>query len=112
MDAPAVLNGEHNPTFVWKAGTRHRARLINITPSDILSVSIQTGHGPLTWRPLTKDGEPVPPDRCKAGPAKQPIGVGETYDFELETPPGRAVLWIDVRTPGGKWETQGRVIVR
>lgn len=112
MDAPAVLNGEHAPTFVWKAGTRHRVRLINITPSDILAVSLQNGDGPLTWRPITKDGAPVPPERCQPGPAQQTIGVGETYDFEFDTPPGRGVVWIDVRTPGGKWETQGRVIVR
>jgi manganese oxidase len=112
MEAPTVLNGEHNPTFVWKAGTRHRVRLINITPSDVFSMSLQTGDGPMIWRPITKDGAPVPPDRCQPGSAKQLIGVGETYDFEFDTPPGRAVFWIDVRTPSGKWEAQGRVIVR
>ena len=29
---PVVLNGEPAPRFVWKAGERHRVRLINITP--------------------------------------------------------------------------------
>jgi FtsP/CotA-like multicopper oxidase with cupredoxin domain len=46
------------------------------------------------------------------GPAKQLIAVGETYDFEFRAPPGRQTLWLEVRTPAGKWHAQGRVIVR
>jgi hypothetical protein len=86
--------------------------LINITPNEILSVSLQTNDGPVTWHPITKDGAPVPSDRCTPGPAKQTIGVGETYDFEYRAPAHRQVLWLEVRTPGGKWHAQGRVIVR
>ena len=33
-----VMNGERAPRFVWKAGARHRVRLINITPDDIFTV--------------------------------------------------------------------------
>ena len=110
--ALTVINDQRDPEFVWKAGTRHRLRLINITPGEILSVTLQTADGPVTWHPLTKDGAPVPPDRCKPGPAKQLIGVGETYDFEVQTPPQRQVLWLEVRTPAGRWHAQGRVIVR
>jgi hypothetical protein len=33
--------------------------------------------------------------------AKQIIGVGETYDFEFETPAGRRNLWLEVRSPAG-----------
>ena len=66
----------------------------------------------MTWRPLTKDGAPLPPDRCVPGPARQTIAVGETYDFEVQTPPGRQTLWLEVRTTGGKWQVQGQVIVR
>ena len=110
--APAVLNGEREPKAVWKAGTRHRIRLINITTDDIFTVSLLTTEGPVTWRPLTKDGAPLPPDRCAPGPARQTIAVGETYDFEVQTPPGRQTLWLDVKTTGGKWQVQGQVIVR
>ena len=110
--ALTVINSEAAPDFVWKAGALHRLRLINITPGEILSVTLQTADGPVTWHPLTKDGAPVPPERCKPGPAKQLIAVGETYDFEFRTPPGRQTLWLDVRTPAGKWHAQGRVIVR
>jgi FtsP/CotA-like multicopper oxidase with cupredoxin domain len=42
----------------------------------------------------------------------QTIGVGETYDFEVDTAPGRAVLWVEVRSPAGKWLAQGHVVVK
>ena len=109
---PVLLNGQGALRSVWKAGARHRLRLINITPSDIFTVTLQAGDAPVTWRPLTKDGAPLPPGRCQPGPAKQAIGVGEIYDFEYEAPPGRRSLWLEVRSPGGKWQAQGQVIVR
>jgi FtsP/CotA-like multicopper oxidase with cupredoxin domain len=111
-DAPAVLNGGRQPKVVWKAGARHRLRLVNITPSDIFTVVLQTPDGPVIWKPVTKDGAPLPPSRCQPGPAKQTIGVGETYDFEYDAPPGRRTLWLEVRTPGGKWMTQAQIVVR
>jgi FtsP/CotA-like multicopper oxidase with cupredoxin domain len=111
-DAPAVLNGETQPKVTWKAGARHRVRLINITPNDIFTVTLQTNDGLVTWKPVMKDGAPLPPSRCTPSPAKQTIGVGETYDFEFDAPPGRKTLWIEVRSPGGKWMNQGHIIVR
>ena len=107
-----MLNGDRQPTFVWKAGARHRVRLINITTDDIVTVSLQTTDGPVTWRPLTKDGASLPPDRCGPGPARQTIAVGETYDFEVQAPAGRQNLWLEVRSTGGKWHAQGQVIVK
>jgi FtsP/CotA-like multicopper oxidase with cupredoxin domain len=112
LDAPAVINGQREPQFVWKSGARHRIRVINITPNDIFSVTVQTSDGPITWRPLTKDGSALGPDRCKPSPAEQIVGVGETYDFEYHAPPGRRSLWLEVRSPGGRWQAQGHVIVR
>jgi FtsP/CotA-like multicopper oxidase with cupredoxin domain len=111
-DAPAVLNGARDPQFVWKAGVRHRVRLVNITPDDIFVVSLQTTDSPVTWRPLTKDGALLPPGQCAPKPAKQTIAVGETYDFEYTAPPGRQNVWIEVRSIGGKWQVQGHVIVK
>ena len=112
LDAPIVINNERQPQFVWTAGARHRLRLINITPGDTLVATLQTNEGPVTWRPLTKDGAPVPVDGPDAAPASQMIGVGETYDFEVETPADRRTLWLEIRTSGGKWLAQGRVIVK
>ena len=110
--APVVINNARAPEYVWKAGARHRLRLINITPDDIVSVALMSGDAPKMWRPLTKDGAPVPSESRSPVTARQVIGVGETYDFEIELPPGRGNLWLEVRTTGGRWHTQGRVIVR
>jgi FtsP/CotA-like multicopper oxidase with cupredoxin domain len=107
-----VINGERAPRFVWKSGGRHRVRLINITPDDIFNVALRSAEGPVVWRPLTKDGAGVPAADALPRPANQVIAVGETYDFEYEATEGRSTLWIDVLTTGGKWQTQGRVIVR
>jgi manganese oxidase len=110
--APAVLNGEINPRASWKAGARHRIRLVNITPDDVFVVSLSAGDGPVTWTPLTKDGAPVPSTQQDARPARQTISVGETYDFVYDAPPGRKTLWLDVKSPAGKWQVQGQVTVK
>jgi FtsP/CotA-like multicopper oxidase with cupredoxin domain len=110
--APAVLNGTTNPAFVWKAGLRHRVRLINITPDDVFVVGLESGDGPATWRPVTKDGAPLPASQCAPKPARQTIAVGETYDFEYEAQPGRQLLWVGVRSVGGKWQVQGRITIK
>jgi FtsP/CotA-like multicopper oxidase with cupredoxin domain len=112
LDAPLVINGQSAPQVVWKAGTRHRIRLINITPNDIVAVSLRTEATPVTWRPLAKDGAELPAPRSTPGSAALIIGVGETYDFEYEAPPGRQALWLEVRSSGGKWLAQGRVVFR
>jgi FtsP/CotA-like multicopper oxidase with cupredoxin domain len=110
--ASAVIDGEREPRWTWSAKTRHRLRLINITPDDIWSVSLAGVDGPMTWRPLTKDGAPVPAGEGAAVPARVTIAVGETYDFEVETPASRKALWLEVRGTDGKWQAQGRVLVR
>jgi FtsP/CotA-like multicopper oxidase with cupredoxin domain len=110
--ASVVINGERAPRLVWKAGARHRVRLINITPDDIFSVTLQMSEGPATWRPIAKDGAPLPAAQSVAGPARQLIAVGETYDFEFQAPEGRQTAWLEVRTPGGKWQAQGQVIIK
>jgi FtsP/CotA-like multicopper oxidase with cupredoxin domain len=112
QDAPTVLNGQHDPQIVLKAGARHRLRFINITADDVFVVSLGTADTPATWRPLTKDGAPVPTDLSNPKRASQIIAVGETYDFEYDAPPGRAGLWLEVRSPAGRWQTQGRIVVK
>ena len=109
---PIVLNGGSQPFFVWKAGTRHRIRFINITADEIFVVSLGKADGPVEWTPVTKDGAAVPPGEGSPKPASVTIAVGETYDFEYETPPGRLNLWVNVRTPGGRWAVQGQIAVK
>jgi manganese oxidase len=111
-EAPAVLNGSTQPEFVWKAGARHRVRLINITPDDVFVASLAKGDTPLEWTPLTKDGAPVPSPAVAPRPATQTIAVGETYDFEFTAPAGRQTLWLNVRTVAGRWMVQARIGVK
>ena len=111
VDAPAVVNGMSDPQFGWAAGTTHRLRLINITPDDIVFVTLQGSDGPVMWKPIAKDGAPVSAGATTVA-AKQMIAVGETYDFEYVAPPGRRTLWLEVRTAGGKWLLQARAVVK
>jgi hypothetical protein len=112
LDAPTVINGEAAPQVVWTAGRRHRVRLINITPNDIVNVSLRTSAESVPWRPLAKDGAMLPSERSIMEPATKIIAVGETYDFEYEAPPGRRSLWLEARSLGGKWQAQAHVIVK
>ncbi len=107
-----VIDGRREPRWTWAAKTRHRLRLVNITPDDIFAVSLTGTDRPATWRPLTKDGAAVPAAEAKAGPARVTIAVGETYDFEVETPARGKALWLEVRGTDGKWQAQGRVLVK
>jgi FtsP/CotA-like multicopper oxidase with cupredoxin domain len=109
--APVVVNGENRPALLLKPDARHRLRLMNITPDDILTVALTTPKGPLTWRPLAKDAVPVAGDSAPRA-AIQRIAVGETYDFEYVTPPGREAFWMEVRSLAGRWEAQGRFTVK
>ena len=106
-----VLNGERELKDVWQSDARHRLRLINITPDDIFAVTLQTAEGPVSWRPMAKDGAALPAERCQPGSARQVIGVGETYDFEYQAPQGRQTLWLEVKSTGGKWQAQGQIVV-
>ena len=107
-----VMNGQRAPRLVWKAGQRHRVRLINITPDDIFSVTLQSAEGPVMWTPVAKDGAPVPAAESFSVPARQIIAVGETYEFEYQAPEERRTAWLEVRTTGGKWQVQGHVLIK
>ena len=72
------------PPLELRAGERYRLRLIDVhtfRPSMIARVVRDST--PVSWRPLAKDGMPLPPTRTAARPAVQQMGNGETYDFEL-----------------------------
>ncbi len=109
---PAVLNGQRAPRFVWAAGQRHRVRIVNITPDNLFDVSLHTAGGVAQWMLIAKDGAALPKEACAPVPARQTIAVGETYDYELDLPPGRRNYWFEVRTPAGRWQLQAHVIAK
>lgn len=112
VDAATLINGAPAPLEVWRAGTRHRVRLINITPGDVVVASLGTPDAPVTWQPLAKDAAPVPPALATEQPAAVTIAVGETYDFIVDAPPGRRAWWLNLRSPGGRWQAQARIVVK
>ena len=98
--APFEINRSTNPLpMTLKAGTKYRFRLINISPNFNGVVSLLGANGPVQWRAVAKDGADLPPAQATGRPAKQPISVGETYDFEY-TPTAPADLRLEVRARG------------
>jgi hypothetical protein len=107
-----VINGRRDPKLVWKAGERHRLRLTNITPDDIFDVALQTSAGPVQWRPVAKDGAPLPPAESSLTPARQTIAVGRpttssTRRRQAAGPPGRKCA-----RGARKWQAQARVVMK
>jgi hypothetical protein len=75
-------------------------------------VSLVRGDEIATWRPLAKDGAPLLSDLTAAGPATVLLAFGETMDVELDASVRPGVLWLDIRTRGGKWQAQGQVVLK
>ncbi len=109
---PVVLNGVPAPRLVWAAGTTHRLRLINITADDIFEVTLRGARVSPDWTPAGKDGAALPAPQRVPAPARQMIAVGETYDFEVTTPPQPGTWWLEVRTAAGKWQMQSQIVIK
>jgi FtsP/CotA-like multicopper oxidase with cupredoxin domain len=110
---PFAINGRAQPDAIpMKAGVPNRLRVINITPNNVaLVVSLVTASDPVQWTLLAKDGATVPPSQSTPRLARQMIGVGETYDFEVRPAPTQN-LWLEVRRGNGEWVMQAPVRVR
>jgi FtsP/CotA-like multicopper oxidase with cupredoxin domain len=97
-----LVNGRVSPApLELRAGERYRVRLVDVhtfRPSMVARVLRDSTL--LSWRPVAKDGMPIPPARASARPAIQQMGNGETYDFEL-TPPAAGDLRITISSAVG-----------
>ena len=84
-----LLNGSPRPPArELRAGETYRFRFINIhTSRPGMIMKIMRDESVLSWRPVAKDGMPLPADLAEVRPAAQQMGNGETYDFEF-TPNG------------------------
>jgi len=84
-----------------RVGMPHRFRFINITISRPgIRVEVWRDTSLVRWRSLAKDGGDLPDEMKVIRPARQPIGIGETYDFEL-TPREIGEMRLEVRTGNG-----------
>ena len=89
-----VMNGKTQPEPMnLKAGTRYRLRLFNLAGDQPLQVSLDSGTTPVSWRPVAKDGYPLPPSQTAPRAAVLVSDPGEIYDFEV-TPAGAEELTL------------------
>jgi len=89
-----VMNGKTQPEAMnLKAGTRYRLRLFNLAGDSPLQVSLDSGTTPISWRPVAKDGYPLPPSQTAPRAAVLVSDPGEIYDFEV-TPAGAEELTL------------------
>jgi len=78
-----VMNGKTQPEAMnLRAGTRYRLRLFNLAGDMPLQVSLNAGEAPISWRPVAKDGYPLPPSQSAPRAAVLVFDPGEIYDFE------------------------------
>jgi FtsP/CotA-like multicopper oxidase with cupredoxin domain len=89
-----VMNGKTSPEPMnLKAGTQYRLRVFNLAGDSPLQVSLDSGTTPIRWRPVAKDGYPLPPSQMAAREAVVVSDPGEIYDFEY-TPPAAEELTL------------------
>ena len=107
-----LLNGALSPAPLdVRVGVPIRLRFINITTGRPgMRMDLFRDSSLVTWRAMAKDGAELPRARQVERTARQPLSIGETYDFEMDTPAGRKALWLEVRGTDGKWQAQGRVL--
>jgi hypothetical protein len=105
------INGQPNPdTVTLRVGQPTHLRFISlalVNPSAAVQVtsrpdsaSVPNDSLLVQWRPVAKDGADLPLASRAPRPARQVIGMGETYDFEL-TPTARGLLRLEIRGAGG-----------
>jgi FtsP/CotA-like multicopper oxidase with cupredoxin domain len=86
-DAVGVLvNGSlAPPPLNLRAGETYRLRLVNIhTNRPAMIAKLMRDSSLVAWRAVAKDGMDLPLDQATLRPARQQMGMGETYDFELK----------------------------
>jgi FtsP/CotA-like multicopper oxidase with cupredoxin domain len=110
---PFALNGRSSPApIALRAGAPNRLRLINITANNVALNVFLVGQAEVAqWTLVAKDGAAVPREQATLRPARQQIGVGETYDFEVAAVSPQN-LWLEVRRGSGEWVLQAPVHVK
>jgi len=89
-----LINGQPGPDpLPLHTGKRYRFRLINITDEGVdLRVRLLSGHEPISWKVVAKDGADLPPAQIVTSPADMVLTVGATCDVE-----------VTLEKPGTSW---------
>lgn len=106
-----LINGHPQPgPLRLVTGTKHRFRLINISPNNVrMRTSLRKEGSPVQWRIIAKDGADLPPAAATMQRAELGITVGETYDFEYEASTPQE-LAIEVYLPGPRLRVMQRLV--
>jgi FtsP/CotA-like multicopper oxidase with cupredoxin domain len=98
-----LVNGSLSPApLELRAGERYTLRFVDVhTFRPSMITRLLRDSSLVTWRPVAKDGMPIPPERAMMRPSIQQMGNGETYDFEL-TPAAAGDLRITVSAAAGQ----------
>jgi hypothetical protein len=93
-----LINGRTSPAALTvEPGVPQRLRIINMTTRRPRArAELRRDSTLVTWRPLAKDGADLPMAFRGAIPARTPISIGETMDFEF------------LPTVGGDWRLEVR----
>jgi manganese oxidase len=105
------VNGQPNPdTVMLRVGQPARLRFLSLAllnPNTAVQVTARSDSAGVVlndtlivrWRPIAKDGADLPLASRAPRLARQVMGMGETYDFEL-TPAVKGLLRLEVRGAG------------
>ena len=93
-----LINGQMSPArLTVRPGVPQRLRLINMTTRrPRMRAELWHDSTLVTWRPLAKDGADLPARFQVAIPARAPISIGETMDYEF------------LPSAGGDWRVEMR----
>lgn len=122
---PLEINGQvTTDTVVMHAGRPARLRLLSLTQyhnatTALMVLTARSDPAPTSgddslvvrWRPLAKDGADLPDAARAERPARQVVGMGETYDFEF-TPRNKGTLHLEVRGAGPAFPRGRRPFLR
>jgi FtsP/CotA-like multicopper oxidase with cupredoxin domain len=97
-----LVNGSPAPAPLWmSAGVTQRLRFINMTTRRPgMRVELWRDSALARWRPIAKDGAELPAARQLSRPARTPITIGETMDFEI-TPAAEDGMRLEFRGVDG-----------
>ena len=99
--APVLNGGGRLDPLTLTAGVPYRFRLMNITTgSPGLEFWLVHAGASVQWKPIAKDGYALPRWQTAARAARQPVSIGETYDFRVQAPDTGTVT-LELRSRGG-----------
>lgn len=103
-----VNGGGGEPDVHMQLGDSIRLRFVHIAVANSMNYQLWRDSSLAEWRPIAKDGYDLPPSQATVRPARQRVGLGETFDA-MFTPRERGRH--EVRVMRGDRRRYARVII-